>query len=133
MKRTALRSKVPLRRRRSVRKRNAKRAKAKFERNYGAYSDVIRAFPCIGCGVRAPSDAAHAIPRGMGGCGGDKTTLVPLCGWERPFPRPPMTPCHWLYDNEMDRFTERTGLTKEDVIAHAAELWAAHQKEDRAE
>lgn len=38
----------------------------------------IRSFPCVGCGGW-PTVAAHAIPRQMGACGGDASTLVPLC------------------------------------------------------
>jgi hypothetical protein len=63
-----------------------RRAKAR-ERNYtGDRPDLepkdqwVRSFPCIGCGSW-PTEAAHAIARGMGACGGDSTTLVPLCHW----------------------------------------------------
>ena len=34
--------------------------------------------PCVVCSS-GPVEAAHVKARGMGGCGGDRRSLVPLC------------------------------------------------------
>lgn len=62
----------------------------------------------------------------MGGCGGDKMTLVPLCGSN---PATGRVGCHYLYDEDIDAFTERTDLTRDDVRAVAVELWTQHGEE----
>lgn len=69
----------------TVRPRNPERAAKARVRNFtGDVADLepkdawIRSFPCVACGAW-PTVAAHAIPRGMGGCGGDASKLVPLC------------------------------------------------------
>jgi hypothetical protein len=48
--------------------------------------------PCIVCGAEHRVDAAHLIPRSLGGCG-DPLCVVPLC----------RRPCHRAYDSgELD-------------------------------
>lgn len=74
---------TPLKRKTRLRSVNRRRQAKKYERNFGQHSDWIRSHACCACG-RPESDtmtiqAAHAKARGMGGCGGDKTDLVPLC------------------------------------------------------
>lgn len=72
--------------------RNDERRVAAMERNYGAphpeigdtRADRIRALPCLGrrrLGHRCqgPVQAAHVEPRRMGGKGGDRHRLAPLC------------------------------------------------------
>lgn len=68
-----------------MKRRNDARAAKSRARNYtGDVADLepkdawIRSFPCVGCGSW-PTVAAHAIPRQMGGRGGDSSKLVPLC------------------------------------------------------
>lgn len=95
LRRTPLKSKsAPSRKSRLTRKtrvrpKNAKRAAAKFERNFGERGAAIREMPCL-CHGRTPAFgakwpcfgdtvAAHARARGMGGCKGDRRELVPLC------------------------------------------------------
>ena len=81
MKRTPLRRKTSLRAKTKLRPVNRKRRAQKFERNFGAKATWIRSLPCLRC--QLPGDhgvqAAHVRARGMGGCGGDSTDLVPLC------------------------------------------------------
>lgn len=122
MKRTPLARGPAPRRKVGVRKVNKKRAAMKYARNFGEHAATIRELPCEGCGMRPPSDPAHAIGRKAGGCGGDKTKLVPLC---KDFGGPLGTRvgCHTLYDEHLSAFTARTGLTREDVVARARELW----------
>lgn len=70
-------------------RRNRKRAAKMYARNYGERGDPIRAMPCL-IAARSISpdptlfcdgavEAAHVKARGMGGCGGDRRQLVPLC------------------------------------------------------
>jgi hypothetical protein len=54
----------------------ARRARL-HERNFGDHAAWVRSHGCLVC--KGPAEAAHVIPRKMGGCGGDKTVLVPLC------------------------------------------------------
>lgn len=71
-----------LRRRAPMRKRNAKRARESYARNYGERGDPVRAMPCLLAArgeCSGPIEAAHAKARGMGGRGGDRRDLVPLC------------------------------------------------------
>lgn len=58
-----------------------------LERNYGDRGEAVRAMPCVverecvGL-LRAcfgPIQAAHVTARGMGGCNGDRRSLVSLC------------------------------------------------------
>lgn len=58
---------------------NRERQAWKYERNFGVYSEWIRRQDCATCGKRAPSEASHVDARGMGGCGGDKWSLIPQC------------------------------------------------------
>lgn len=58
---------------------NRERSKKKHGRNFGEYAVWIRMQPCIVCGTRTQIQAAHMKSRGMGGCGGDKRHLLPLC------------------------------------------------------
>ena len=72
-------------------RRNRKRAVKLYARNYGERGDPVRAMPCTvsaRCANPEPTadtacygaiEAAHVKARGMGGCGGDRRQLVPLC------------------------------------------------------
>lgn len=74
-----------------VKKTNPARRKKQFERNFGERAEHIRGMSCIASpDADAPFDsrrvvcngdvqAAHVIARGMGGCNGDRRSLVPLC------------------------------------------------------
>lgn len=70
--------------------RNRKRQAAAYARNYGERGDPVRAMGCLltllGCHQRdtlprceGPVEAAHVVGRKMGGVGGDRRSLVPLC------------------------------------------------------
>ena len=59
--------------------RNRRRAAKLHARNFGERATAIRAMPCLVPGCSRPSQAAHTRARGMGGCGGDRRELVPLC------------------------------------------------------
>jgi hypothetical protein len=83
----------PLRRKTWLTPVNRKRRKKMHERNFGERAKLVREMPCLA----APKDwsfdehngherqcswpiqAAHVKARGMGGCGGDRRQLVPLC------------------------------------------------------
>lgn len=69
-------------RRQPIKRANRKRKAAKWERNFGDKRHWIVTLNCEVTGVVEEDghkiDAAHMKARGMGGCGGDKTTLVPL-------------------------------------------------------
>ena len=63
----------------------ARRAKM-YARNFGPLAEAVRAMPCLVARARKARDlcrgrvqAAHVVARGMGGCGGDARSLVPLC------------------------------------------------------
>jgi hypothetical protein len=71
-----------------IKKKNDKRAAAKYEKNYGVRADKVRAMHCLVVPLHALDQritcrgrivAAHAVPRKMGGCGGDRRKLVNLC------------------------------------------------------
>lgn len=71
-----------IQRRTPLRRVNAKRKTLTYERNYGKRGEEIRAMPCLleatnECSGRV--EAAHAEARKMGGRGGDKRSLVPMC------------------------------------------------------
>lgn len=77
-RKTPLRSRTRLERSTPLRPVNRERRKRLHERNFGPKADWIRSLPCEVSGQRPPSDPAHTRSRGMGGCGGDSTDLVPL-------------------------------------------------------
>jgi hypothetical protein len=65
----------------------ARRARLE-ERNFGPHGAWIRTQPCVVATYVHPSlrtdcggdvRAAHLVPRGMGGCGGDRFSLFPAC------------------------------------------------------
>lgn len=71
-----------------IKARNEKRIAAKFARNFGERGAAIRLRPCrlrllgrehLGEPCRGSTVAAHASARGMGGCKGDRRSLVELC------------------------------------------------------
>jgi hypothetical protein len=92
---------TPLRRLTRLATRNAGRKAASYRRNFGARADAVRQMRCLGCvaaarltarrlgladasefdavGQATPTQAAHAVARGMGGVKGDRRSLVPLC------------------------------------------------------
>lgn len=117
---TELHSKTELRSSKPIRPVNRER-KAQLEaRNFGEQAVIARSMRCCGCGLAPPSDAAHSEGRKMGGCGGDRFAIVPLCRTNVYTGRPG---CHHLYDNDIEAFTMRTGLSREDVRTIARKLW----------
>ena len=118
------RDSLPVKRRRGLvsraplRARNDERADSKFARNFHSpeFVEFTRSRPCAcGCGYR-PSEAAHAEPRGMGGCGADWTRIIPLY-WK----------CHRAYDrHDRPDIEER----KEQLIAEHQEAWRKHKEND---
>jgi len=75
-----------------IRSVNRGRREVASARNYGAQhpltgmtrADAIRAMPCLAAGraghrCRTRVQAAHVVPRRMGGCGGDRHHQAPLC------------------------------------------------------
>lgn len=102
-----------LKRRTPLRPVNPERAAKKYERNFGAYAEVIRRQPCAVPGCRSrKSEPAHVKPRGMGGCGGAKRDLVPLCRRH-----------HREQEGRTSAFQARYSL---DLTALAASLWARY-------
>lgn len=101
MKRTPLRSNIetlkawqrrtaetaaskPMGKRKVLPRRNPKRAAESHERNFGERAKWIRAQPCLIQGIAghqctSSTQAAHTKPRRMGGRGGNRRDLVPLC------------------------------------------------------
>jgi hypothetical protein len=65
--------------RKPVKRRNPAHRAANHERAYGEKAAWIRGFPCVGCGIGGPIEAAHTTTGGMGRKA-DASTLVPLCG-----------------------------------------------------
>ena len=101
-------------------KSNPERRAALYARNFGEWADEIRAMPCWGCGTtREKIDAAHTVARGMGGCGGDKRTLLPLCADNIATQR---IGCHTRFDRYV---LERDGVvvTREMAYEAALALW----------
>lgn len=86
-----------------------KRAARKRERNFGPHAAWIKTLPCLVTG-RYGVDPAHIEARGMGGCGGDKTKLVPLCRAD-----------HRRQEGRTEAYEAETGL---DLYAASAILWA---------
>ena len=84
---------------------NARRKAKLYERNFGAYSDIIRSLPCDVCGKAPPSQAAHAKSRGSGG---DKKELVPLCRF-----------CHGVFDSYR-------GITRDEMRERAQHYWSIY-------
>lgn len=62
-----------------MKRRNPKRAKQAYARNYGDRGDAVRSMPCLITAAHGLSVAAHARARGMGGCKGTRRDLVNLC------------------------------------------------------
>jgi len=86
-RKTTLQQKSPLKRT-QIKKVNPKRKKRLYRRNYGERAEVIREMPCVcadslvyGGRIECSGSiqAAHVKARGMGGCNGDRRSLVPLC------------------------------------------------------
>jgi hypothetical protein len=97
-----------------MRPRNRKRADAAYARNFGRWSDSIRAMPCWLCGGTRDVQAAHMKARGMGGCGGDRRYLLPLggdggCG------------CH--------RYVDSAPAYRATLVPEALALYEAHHPE----
>lgn len=63
-------------RRTPLKKRNAKRARKRYETQFGSKAKWIRSLPCCACHKEGPSDPHHVKTRGAGGTSED---LVPLC------------------------------------------------------
>jgi len=102
---------------------NRARRKRLHARNFGPKAEWIRDQPCEVTGVCRDFGsrivAAHMVARGMGGCGGDSTHLVPL---------------EWSVHSDFDTYTEaqfeaRYGRTKESVRESAAWYEQAWQME----
>ena len=73
---------TPLRRRTPMRCRNPERVRESYARNYGERGEAVREMRCLVAasgGCTYETQAAHAHARGMGGRGGDRRSLVPLC------------------------------------------------------
>ena len=72
---------TPLRPKTRIKAYNTKRRAKKRERNFGRRADwIAENFPCCVPGCNQPSGPPHHVEaRGMGGCKGDKRSLVPLC------------------------------------------------------
>lgn len=66
-------------RRTRVRARNPERKAETYARNFGERGDAVRAMRCLVAGCRYFPQACHARARQMGGHGGDRRSLVPLC------------------------------------------------------
>lgn len=104
--RSRLETRNRIARRSRIRPTNPARRARLYERNFGAWADRVRRMPCWWCGAPPPSDAAHTKPRGMGGAGGDRTTLLPMC-----------RSCHMSYDGY------RLGVDHDAAIRDARSLY----------
>lgn len=69
----------PLGRSKGVSRSNRKRRRVVYARNFGERADAVRAMPCLIDAGHGLSVAAHAKARGMGGCKGDRRSLINLC------------------------------------------------------
>jgi hypothetical protein len=112
MKRTSLPPGPGPRRHTPMRTRNRKRAAAAFARNFGRWSDAIRAMPCWLCGGTRDIQAAHMVPRSRGG---DRRYLLPLggdggCG------------CH--------RYVDSAPAYRATLVQEALALYEAHHPEE---
>lgn len=114
MKRTPIKRRTPLSNgkrefpglhRSPLPKRNAKRRARLEARNFGPHARWVRSLPCHTCKRPPRSQASHAKPRGMGGCGGDRKELFPQCA-----------KCHRLYE-------EGKLLRRDEARAIAAGYW----------
>lgn len=101
-------------RRTALRRANPERKAKTYERNFGDRGALVRAMPCLVRGCHLPTQAAHAVARGMGGAKGDKRMLVPLCANHHAESGEHRT-------SARQRFEERTGL---DLIAEAERIAA---------
>jgi hypothetical protein len=86
-RRTPLGRGAPLTRSKPVRERNSKRKAKTFARCFGDRAAAVREMPCLACVARgsrqmAPTQAAHARARGLGGVKGNSSDLVPLCAFD---------------------------------------------------
>lgn len=117
-----LKSSGPPKRKTRVKAVNAKRAKKKYERNFGAHGDWIRLQCCVCCGA-GPLDsdggqitqAAHVDGRrGMGGAGADKRALAPLC-WR----------CHQIEEGGREIFGCVSFMPAETIEALRTAAWVA--------
>ncbi len=92
MKRSRLRRSSPdtirawRKRSKPIRRVNPERKAKLHERNFGKRKEAIWAMPCLVAEALGTTsqcwgriEAAHAKGRKMGGCGGDRRWLVPLC------------------------------------------------------
>lgn len=78
MKRSELKRKKPLARKRRLRQRDAKRLRKLQEKQFGDHATYIRSLPCCACNRCPPSEPAHVKSRGAGGTAKD---LVPMCAY----------------------------------------------------
>lgn len=113
MKRSELKRRTPLKSRTRIKPVNRERKQRLYERNFGKHSDWIRSMPCAITGAPPPSDPHHVKRRGMGGCGGDKRHLVPLCRY-------------WNEELERNHYPEHEAM----LADLAAELWARSPHRD---
>lgn len=110
MDRGALRRRRPIRRKSRLRPANPRRKHRRYEEQFGAYADIIRALPCAACSDPPPSDPHHTRSRGAGGT---KRHLVPLCRW-----------CHATgHALGWSRVEDLYGVDLDQV---AAKLWGVH-------
>ena len=79
MKRTPLRRSAQLRRYTEIRRINHERIARLRAEAFGERAVEVVSMPCWICGARAPSEAHHEPPRGMGGVRSDRFCLVPAC------------------------------------------------------
>jgi hypothetical protein len=84
MKRTSALEPGRLRSKHPIRRSNAIRRGKMFKRNFGDHAEFIRSLDCAVEACPGPSQAAHVVSRKMGGCGGDRFDLVPLCAEHHP-------------------------------------------------
>jgi hypothetical protein len=113
--------------RNSIPKVNRARKARLFERNFGDKRAWLVTLPCEVTGADPENgwtiDPAHTKARGMGGCGGDKTDLVPLCRWaHRDFDAMPE-----------DAFAAKYARTKQSVKDAAARYEAMWQAQSAGE
>lgn len=112
----------PIKRRTPLKRRNAKRAKARRARDFGELADYVRTLGCLVCNAR-PVDPAHVRSRGAGGHAwidaphvGYLGPLAPRVGNLVPLCR---THHREQHDHGIRTFEERHGL---DLAEEAARI-----------
>jgi hypothetical protein len=100
-----------------MRRSNPARRRKAYERNYGERAEHVRDMRCLvdNHECRGRVVAAHVKARGMGGCNGDRRSLVPLC---------------WAHHDEQGGVGIATFQARHGLDLHAKAEEIAHELDD---